>query len=376
MNNQLMESLVTCTRCLGKGFVDKIDIERLNRKDFWIEGTCAFCSGNGKITLEFAAKNNPDSLDYYIDDSENFNEDFTEASIIKKLDKKNLLIGVLTNQEKYIFNKISKKKLNGFPKMYYGFISLLKSIFLGLDPLRLFLTLNTIGLVIGIASGEFLIIGFWFSNIIFIGITSYMDLSIMKQLDIETEFEDINDVEFLPINNSYWKDIITTKVLFSNDNFIFFKKDNVLPKMFFKNDLLDYPIFDLSSLRNIYIFSGLYLKDNIIPKKRINFSNKILKKIEENDISSRIIIVLDPEKSNGYPIIISFKDFDSSYEFLKRIIQKTNQTDNISREEKFFEIYEEERWLKKNIKDRGVHIILPDDMCLGLPDYDMTGAFF
>ena len=40
---------VECPRCLGKGFVDLADIERLDRKFKWLPGPCAYCSGKGKV---------------------------------------------------------------------------------------------------------------------------------------------------------------------------------------------------------------------------------------------------------------------------------------------------------------------------------------
>lgn len=43
------KSLKECPRCLGKGHVDWDDIKRLNQELKWIPGTCAYCSGIGKI---------------------------------------------------------------------------------------------------------------------------------------------------------------------------------------------------------------------------------------------------------------------------------------------------------------------------------------
>jgi hypothetical protein len=61
-----MNEKITCTRCLGKGYVDKKDIKRLsrglNRVSEWDENSdCRFCEGKGKITEKFASKYNPDS---------------------------------------------------------------------------------------------------------------------------------------------------------------------------------------------------------------------------------------------------------------------------------------------------------------------------
>ncbi|AWM14726.1 hypothetical protein DI487_13240 [Flavobacterium sediminis] len=41
-----------CPRCLGKGFVDNNDIERLNKKLEWLPGKCAYCFGKGKVNKQ------------------------------------------------------------------------------------------------------------------------------------------------------------------------------------------------------------------------------------------------------------------------------------------------------------------------------------
>ena len=91
-----MSKKITCTRCLGKGFIDKKDIKRLsrglNRVSEWEENSdCKFCNGEGKITEKFASKHNPDSGEFpnVVDYSgfinfmklteEEKNERFTEA---------------------------------------------------------------------------------------------------------------------------------------------------------------------------------------------------------------------------------------------------------------------------------------------------------
>jgi hypothetical protein len=57
-----MAKNITCTRCLGKGFVDNKDLKRLKRKSVWDENSeCKFCKGKGTITENFASKHNPDS---------------------------------------------------------------------------------------------------------------------------------------------------------------------------------------------------------------------------------------------------------------------------------------------------------------------------
>ncbi len=64
-----MSKKITCTRCLGKGFIDKKDIKRLgrefNRVSEWEENSdCKFCKGEGTITEKFASKHNPDSGEF------------------------------------------------------------------------------------------------------------------------------------------------------------------------------------------------------------------------------------------------------------------------------------------------------------------------
>lgn len=53
---------ITCTRCLGKGYVDKKDIKRFGKFTEWIDNrVCTFCIGKGTISEKFASKHNPDS---------------------------------------------------------------------------------------------------------------------------------------------------------------------------------------------------------------------------------------------------------------------------------------------------------------------------
>lgn len=53
---------ITCTRCLGKGYVDKKDIKRFGKLTEWIDNSvCTFCLGTGTISEKFASKHNPDS---------------------------------------------------------------------------------------------------------------------------------------------------------------------------------------------------------------------------------------------------------------------------------------------------------------------------
>jgi len=41
--------MMVCPRCLGKGYVDKIDIARLGMEHNWSPGACRYCSGNGQV---------------------------------------------------------------------------------------------------------------------------------------------------------------------------------------------------------------------------------------------------------------------------------------------------------------------------------------
>lgn len=57
-----MSKKISCTRCLGKGYVDSKDLKRLKRKSVWDENSeCKFCKGKGTITENFAFKHNPNS---------------------------------------------------------------------------------------------------------------------------------------------------------------------------------------------------------------------------------------------------------------------------------------------------------------------------
>lgn len=57
-----MTKKITCTRCIGKGYVDNKDLKRLKRKSVWDENSeCKFCKGKGTITENFASKHNPNS---------------------------------------------------------------------------------------------------------------------------------------------------------------------------------------------------------------------------------------------------------------------------------------------------------------------------
>lgn len=46
------QGLISCPRCLGNGYVDQSDIQRLSKEDFWLPGDCQYCEGVGKINPE------------------------------------------------------------------------------------------------------------------------------------------------------------------------------------------------------------------------------------------------------------------------------------------------------------------------------------
>ena len=57
-----MTKKITCTRCIGKGYIDNKDLKRLKRNSVWDENSeCKFCKGKGTITENFASKHNHDS---------------------------------------------------------------------------------------------------------------------------------------------------------------------------------------------------------------------------------------------------------------------------------------------------------------------------
>lgn len=61
--NLLQKPIEKCPRCLGKGFVDNNDIERLNKKLEWLPGKCAYCLGKGKVNKQIIS-NIPSDLSY------------------------------------------------------------------------------------------------------------------------------------------------------------------------------------------------------------------------------------------------------------------------------------------------------------------------
>ena len=48
-NNKEAISVMTCARCLGKGYVDKTDISRMDMEGKWSPGWCNYCAGMGNV---------------------------------------------------------------------------------------------------------------------------------------------------------------------------------------------------------------------------------------------------------------------------------------------------------------------------------------
>jgi hypothetical protein len=49
LKNNGGSNTMTCPRCFGKGFVDLNDIKRLGMQDFWDQGFCRYCDGQGEV---------------------------------------------------------------------------------------------------------------------------------------------------------------------------------------------------------------------------------------------------------------------------------------------------------------------------------------
>ena len=50
------KNMLVCPRCMGKGYIDDTDINRLNRNNYWLSGSCLYCKGTGKVEKSFADK--------------------------------------------------------------------------------------------------------------------------------------------------------------------------------------------------------------------------------------------------------------------------------------------------------------------------------
>lgn len=57
-NNEMI-----CPRCLGKGFVDNNDIIRLDRVDYWEQGSCRYCDAQGFVKRGKPKVINPRRID-------------------------------------------------------------------------------------------------------------------------------------------------------------------------------------------------------------------------------------------------------------------------------------------------------------------------
>ena len=47
---------IECPRCLGKGYVNKADIIRLDKQLYWAPGDCAYCKKAGKVDASLISK--------------------------------------------------------------------------------------------------------------------------------------------------------------------------------------------------------------------------------------------------------------------------------------------------------------------------------
>jgi hypothetical protein len=54
-----LDNEMICPCCLGKGFVDKNDIIRLDKLNSWKQGYCKYCDARGKVEKEKTKKVNP-----------------------------------------------------------------------------------------------------------------------------------------------------------------------------------------------------------------------------------------------------------------------------------------------------------------------------
>ena len=59
--HKLTEFMI-CPRCVGKGFVDKSDINRLGMEGGWSQGYCRYCDGKGKVDVGKTKRVNPRSF--------------------------------------------------------------------------------------------------------------------------------------------------------------------------------------------------------------------------------------------------------------------------------------------------------------------------
>lgn len=83
------KSDLECPRCLGKGFVDWEDIQRLKKELKWVPAPCAYCNASGKTTKEMLSKVPVDTAFLTIDLPE------SEIEKIKNGDTKTLKKGRL-----------------------------------------------------------------------------------------------------------------------------------------------------------------------------------------------------------------------------------------------------------------------------------------
>lgn len=90
----------TCPRCLGKGYVDDLDIKRLKRELEWVAGSCAYCKGVGLVSIQII--NNIPVDEAYL------TMNLDEESRIKFLNRNSSELRKAA-QQKFVINKMSKR---------------------------------------------------------------------------------------------------------------------------------------------------------------------------------------------------------------------------------------------------------------------------
>jgi hypothetical protein len=118
-----VENKIQCPRCLGKGYVDKKDIKRLNKEHYWAPGPCAYCEGIGSVTSDLINSVGVDEAYLTVDLNPEERIKFllkdieaVERSKIFKRDVENLKDAVirLYSEENKNINEIAEVILNAF----------------------------------------------------------------------------------------------------------------------------------------------------------------------------------------------------------------------------------------------------------------------
>lgn len=322
---------------------------------------------------------------------ENF---LNERITFEELDEESTLVGVLTEQNIKVNDNY---ELHLDSHLYHRFLFFLR--YISLNIVNLYAPLVVIMLLLGILLKGYLEGYGWFGSFVWYSIYFFfipLGILFINYLHKDTLFiigiSAMNRAHFIPILNSTCEHLEVTNMLNARlklfpssryftsnqyyDDYIVFAKD-YSSGMYFERDIISSPFLHLGSLKSIYIFTGEYMKDNIIPKKRIYFSEDTIKKINKNKISSDsdIIVVLIPQNINHYklqyPIILSFSDLESLYDFLNNNIIKeiTNSglfiEINYDKEHHTYEDIERHmyeynneqlNWFKRNIENKGIHL--------------------